>query len=85
VGDFSLSPGLLFVLVLVSGTSHFFAMAASHHPAGPCTGCTHPIDECADDPIPTISFVSLWAGILRALDLLNEASGRPAAGYCTMC
>jgi len=69
----------------VSGTSHFFAMASSHHPDGPCAGCAHPIDEGGNEPIPTISFVSLWAGILQALDLLNEASGRPTAGSYTMC
>jgi len=69
----------------VSGTSHFFAMASSHHPDGPCAGCAHPVDEDGNDPIPTISFVSLWAGILQALDLLNEASGRPTVGYYTMC
>ena len=27
----------------------------------------------------------LWAGILQALDLLNEASGESTAGYYTMC
>jgi hypothetical protein len=69
----------------VSGTSHFFAMASSHHPDGPCAGCAHPVDENGNEPIPTISFVSLWAGILQAMDLLNEASGRPTAGYYTMC
>jgi hypothetical protein len=69
----------------VSGTSHFFAMASSHHPDGPCAGCAHPVDENGNEPIPTISFVSLWAGILQALGLLNEASGRPTAGYYTMC
>lgn len=69
----------------VSGTSHFFAMASSHHPDGPCAGCAHPIDERGDDPIPTISFVSLWAGILQAVDLLNEANSRPTAGCYTMC
>ena len=69
----------------VSGTSHFFAMASSHHPDGPCAGCAHPVNENGNEPIPTISFVSLWAGTLQALDLLNEASGRPNAGYYTMC
>jgi hypothetical protein len=69
----------------VSGTSHFFAMASSHHPDGPCAGCAHPIDERGDEPIPTISFVSLWAGIFQALDLLNETSGRPTVGYYTVC
>ena len=69
----------------VSGTSHFFAMASSHHPDGPCAGCAHPIDEDGNEPIPTISFVSLWAGILQAVDLLNDASGQPTAGHYTMC
>jgi len=69
----------------VSGTSHFLAMASSHHPDGPCAGCAHAVDEHGDDPIPTISFVSLWAGILQALDLLNEASGSPTCGHYTIC
>jgi len=53
VDDFSLSPGLLFVLVLVSGTSHFFAMASSHHPAGTpftvgrATACSEGADAAA--------------------------------------
>lgn len=69
----------------VSGTSHFFTIASSHHPDGPCAGCAHPVDEYGTEPIPTISFVSLWAGILQAMDLLTEASGRPTAGRYTMC
>jgi hypothetical protein len=32
-----------------------------------------------------LSFVSLWAGILQAIDLLNQASGRETVGYYTMC
>lgn len=69
----------------VSATSHFFAMSSSHRPDGPCAGCAHPKDEQGDDPIPTISFVSLWAGILQAVDLLNEASSQETAGRYTMC
>jgi hypothetical protein len=69
----------------VSGTSHFFAMSSSHQPSGPCAGCAHPKDEQGDDPIPTISFVSLWAGILQAIDLLNQTSGQESVGYYTMC
>ena len=69
----------------VTGTSHFFVMASSHHPDGPCAGCAHPTDEQGDDPIPTISFVSMWAGILQLLDLLNEASGQPTTGRYTIC
>jgi len=69
----------------VAGTSHFFVMASSHHPDGPCAGCAHPIDEQGDDPIPTISFVSMWAGILQLLDLLEEAADQPTANRYTMC
>lgn len=69
----------------VTGTSHFFAMASSHHPGGPCAGCAHPTDEQGDGPIPTISFVSMWAGILQLLDLLEESAGQPTAGHYTIC
>ena len=69
----------------VSGTSHFLTMSSSHHPEGPCAGCAHPKDEQGDDPIPTISFVSLWAGILQAVDLLNDISGQETAGFYTIC
>lgn len=69
----------------VSGTSHFFVMSSSHQSSGPCAGCAHPRDEQGDDPIPTISFVSLWAGILQAIDLLNQTTGRETVGYYTMC
>ena len=69
----------------VSGTSHFFAMGSSHHPDGPCAGCAHPTDEQGDDPIPTIPFVSMWAGILQLLDLLEETAGQPTAGHYTIC
>jgi hypothetical protein len=69
----------------VSGTSHFLTMSSSHHPEGPCAGCAHPRDEQGDDPIPTISFVSLWAGILQTVDLLNDISGQESAGFYTIC
>jgi hypothetical protein len=29
--------------------------------------------------------VSLWAGTLQAIDLLNQASGQETVGYYTMC
>jgi hypothetical protein len=69
----------------VTGTSHFLAMASTHHSDGPCAGCAHPKDEPGSDPIPTISFVSLWAGILQALDLLNDASRNATAGHYAIC
>ncbi len=69
----------------VSGTSHLFAISSAHHPEGPCAGCAHPTDEPGNEPIPTISFVTLWAGILQAIDLLNEASGQLTSGQYTIC
>lgn len=56
----------------VGGTSHGFVVVSDHLPGHPCAGCVHPIDD--DNPleeIPTIGFVSLWAGLLLAATLLE--------------
>jgi hypothetical protein len=50
----------------VAGTSHFLGMVTTHRSHGPCAGCAHPRDEKLDSEIPTISFVSFWAGLLQA-------------------
>lgn len=55
----------------VGATSHGFVVVSDHLPGQPCAGCVHPIDD--DNPleeIPTIGFVSLWAGLLLASTLL---------------
>lgn len=55
----------------VGATSHAFIVVSDHLPGHPCAGCVHAVDD--DNPleeIPTIGFVSLWAGLLLAGTLL---------------
>jgi hypothetical protein len=63
----------------VGATSHAFVIVSDHLPGHPCAGCVHPLDH--GDPleeIPTIGFVSLWAGLLLAGTLLApDAATRP--------
>jgi len=62
----------------VSGTSHFSISSSAHRPTEPCCGCLHPIDEpTGANPIPTVSFVSFWAGLAMAVRLIGEALGSP--------
>jgi hypothetical protein len=56
----------------VGSTSHDFVLVSAHPLGQPCAGCTHPRDDAADGDIPTIGFVSLWAGLLQALDLTRR-------------
>ena len=64
--------------VVVSGTSHFSISSSSHVPGEPCCGCQHPVDD-ADGvaAIPTVSFVSFWAGLAMAVRLIHRAMGVP--------
>lgn len=62
----------------VGGTSHFSISSSSHTPNEPCCGCLHPVDESewgAVAVIPTVSFVSFWAGLVTALRLIRESIG----------
>jgi hypothetical protein len=64
--------------VAVSGTSHFNVSSSAHSPGAPCSGCLHPVDDSAGaNPIPTVSFVSFWAGLAMAVRLLREALSTP--------
>jgi hypothetical protein len=63
--------------LVVGGTSHFNVSSSIHRLGEPCSGCLHPIDEPGPNVIPTISFVSFWAGLITAVRLLQEAVGRP--------
>ena len=55
----------------VGATSHAFVVVSDHLPGHPCTGCVHPLDDGNPlEEIPTIGFVSLWAGLLLAGTLL---------------
>lgn len=62
----------------VSGTSHFSVSSSEHRPGQPCCGCLHAVDDpTGANPIPTVSFVSFWAGLAMAVRLLRYALGRP--------
>ena len=60
----------------VGATTHWSAMASFHEPgAGGCAQCLHPDDDPTDAPIPTVAFVSFWAGLLTAAYFLRHRSG----------
>lgn len=62
----------------LSGTSHFSVSSSEHTPDKPCCGCLHPLDDPADlGAIPTVSFVSFWAGLTMAVRLIRETLGLP--------
>ncbi|HEV2195382.1 MAG TPA: hypothetical protein VGR55_07350, partial [Candidatus Acidoferrum sp.] len=64
--------------VAVSGTSHFSVSSSSHGLNEPCCGCLHPTDEPAGaNAIPTVSFVSFWAGLVMAVRLIRKGLGMP--------
>jgi hypothetical protein len=68
------APGWL----AVSGTSHFSVSSSAHSPNEACCGCLHPVDDPAGaNPIPTVSFVSFWAGLVMAVRLVREALASP--------
>ena len=58
----------------VAGTTHLEVVISEHTPETPCAGCIHPNDESGTDLIPTVAFVSLFAGIVQAHRLLIYAS-----------
>jgi hypothetical protein len=62
----------------VSGTSHFSVSSSSHKQDQACAGCLHPIaDDGMRNEIPTVSFVSFWAGLSMAVRLIREALNQP--------
>ncbi len=64
--------------VAVSGTSHFGVSSSAHSAGSACSGCLHPVDDlAAANQIPTVSFVSFWAGLVMAVRLFREVIGCP--------
>lgn len=59
----------------VGATSHLEVRVSTHVHGTPCAGCAHPTDDNFTGTIPTISWVSLWAGLLQARELLAAAAG----------
>ncbi|HEX3511220.1 MAG TPA: hypothetical protein VHT27_08995 [Solirubrobacteraceae bacterium] len=54
----------------IGATGNNLARLTTHVAAGPCAACTHP-EALAPGVIPTISFVSFWAGFLQACALVS--------------
>lgn len=61
----------------VGATSHDFVLVSEHRPGTPCAGCSHPNDDDGTGPIPTIAFVSLWAGLVQSAFLLSGRDRSP--------
>src|SRR5207245_6372582 len=56
----------------VGATTNREAILTNHHPGEPCAGCAYPDPAAEEEFVPTISFVSFWAGLLQACALLAE-------------
>ena len=70
--------------ICIGASSHDFAMVSAHPPRTPCAGCAHPRDEDVAGEIPTISFISFWAGLIQALELAAVTAARlPASARTT--
>jgi hypothetical protein len=57
----------------VGATGNHLAQLTIHLPGGPCAACIHAV-PLPPQTIPTISFVSFWAGLLQACALLSSSS-----------
>ena len=64
--------------VVVGATSHFEVVVSEHPPSAACARCLYPDGDDDNRAIPTVSFVSAFAGILQAYRLLGNSppSGR---------
>jgi hypothetical protein len=62
----------------VGATTHWSAMASFHTDGLGCAECLHPVDDPGNAPIPTVAFVSFWAGLLTASYFLRHHAGKPA-------
>lgn len=70
--------------ICVGASSHDYVLVSAHPPGAACAGCVHTRDDQTPGDIPTISFVSFWAGFIQALELLASTSGRsPASARST--
>lgn len=62
----------------VGATTHFETSTSSHAIGESCAGCLHPRDDDGPNvPIPTVSFVSFWAGLALVVRFLHEVAGKP--------
>jgi hypothetical protein len=59
----------------IGATTHWAAMASYHRDGLPCARCLHPRDEAGTGPIPTVAFVSLFAGLALAAYFVRMRAG----------
>lgn len=59
----------------IGATTHWSAMASHHYRGVACARCLHPRDDPDVGRIPTVAFVSLFAGLFLASYLLRSAAG----------
>ena len=60
----------------IGATSHYDAYLTTHEANMPCAHCGHPHDHPLVGEIPTVSFVSFWAGLVLAEAYLSHAGGK---------
>jgi hypothetical protein len=60
----------------IGATTHWSAMASFHADGLGCAECLHPTDDPGNAPIPTVAFVSFWAGLLTASFFLRHVAGQ---------
>jgi hypothetical protein len=59
----------------IGATTHWAAMASYHQRGLGCARCLHPRDDPATAPIPTIAFVSFFAGLDLASYFVRATAG----------
>jgi hypothetical protein len=59
----------------IGATTHWDAMASYHERGLACARCLHPRDDPATGPIPTVAFVSFFAGLMLTCYFLRMLSG----------
>lgn len=69
----------------VGATQGQFVMVSTHTTSTSCVGCVHPVPNPLDQVVPTISFVSFWAGLLQAMVLMSHAAGHPLVRSALHC
>jgi hypothetical protein len=62
----------------IGATSHWNAMASYHMAGLGCAQCLHPRDEVTTGPLPTVAFVSFFAGLMLACYFMRMKAGERA-------
>jgi hypothetical protein len=68
------------IWVGIGATSHYSAMTSFHAASLPCVRCVHPVNDEGEGLIPTLSFVSHWAGLHLAALFVRHVGGDNLSG-----